>query len=434
MAITKNQAQIYKVLKNNFVQLTLYGMGVFIFIFIASVYNYSLQSWEKMPDITELKAAIDSLEKVLGTPKKNVAATAVAKARFRDAWVRFQSQKEEWEISKETLQKLFPIFWGSLLYFLMVGIPVLFIYCFIYKRRLDFLLRYVLTAAQINGWVFPLFLISSTLIALLFTFLLDGISPEHREQYYLILIAPNYYINFVTIEIICLMSVGAAFTKATIEKNRELERGKRLTDIRRRRAVEDTLALIRARIRPHFLFNALQNLKILARQKSDDLPNLMNQLSLLLRYTFTEADRKTVTIAKEIEFISSYIALEKLNISRDTQFSYSLNIDSEGLNQEIAPMLLLVIVENCFKHYNKSSDEEKIIQIEVETNTQYLTLKTLNSFDIGVKNEHDTAYSNGFGLTWVEENLQLLYPNQYQLDNGFQNGNQFFVHLKIPLQ
>ena len=63
MAITKNQAQIYKILKNNFVQLTLYGMGVFIFIFIASVYNYSLQSWEKMPDITELKGAIDSLEK-----------------------------------------------------------------------------------------------------------------------------------------------------------------------------------------------------------------------------------------------------------------------------------------------------------------------------------------------------------------------------------
>ena len=352
----------------------------------------------------------------------------------------------------------------------MVGIPVLFIYCFVYKRRLDFLLHFVLTAAQINGWVFPIFLISSTLIALLFTFLLDGISPEHRKQYYLILIEPNYYINFVTIEIICLMSVGAAFTKVTIEKNRELERTKRLTDIRRRHAVEDTLALIRARIRPHFLFNALQNLKILARQKSDELPDLMNQLSFLLRYTFTEADKKNVTIGKEIEFISSYIALEQLNISHDTQFSYTQNIGTEALHQEIAPMLLLVIIENCFKHYNKSSDKEKIIRISIEANTQHLTLKTLNSFDSGVKNEHDTAFNldlkneqqadfeenakneqdtafcgnteygqetppkNGFGLKWVKKNLQLLYPNRYQLDNGFQNGNQFFVHLKIRLQ
>ena len=207
----------------------------------------------------------------------------------------------------------------------------------------------------------------------------------------------------------------------------------RLTEIRRRRTVEEALQLIKARIRPHFLFNALQNLKILAQQKSDELPVLMNQLSRLLRYTFTEADRKKVTIAKEIEFITSYLALEKLNLNSDIQFSFECRISPDALQKEIAPMLLLVIVENCFKHYNKSSHDTQTIDIQIDATTDSLILNTQNTFDLGFKNEHSNIESNGFGLKWVEEHLRLLYPNQYTLNFGQQTDNRFFVKLKIPL-
>lgn len=208
----------------------------------------------------------------------------------------------------------------------------------------------------------------------------------------------------------------------------------RLTEIRRRRTVEEALQHIKARIRPHFLFNALQNLKILAQQKSEELPALMNQLSRLLRYTFTEADRKKVTISKEIEFITSYLALEKLNLNKNIHFTYQNNINPDALQKEIAPMLLLVIVENCFKHYNKCSRDAQMIDIQIEATTDFLILNTQNTFDLGFKNEHADTETNGFGLKWVEEHLTLLYANQYILNFGQQADNRFFVKLKIPLQ
>ncbi len=104
------------------------------------------------------------------------------------------------------------------------------------------------------------------------------------------------------------------------------------------------------------------------------------------------------------------------------------------MTKKITPMLLLVIVENCFKHYNKSSQVAKTIDITIETTDEWLALNTLNTFDLGLKNEHDVAQHTGFGLKWIEEHLRLLYPNQYLINYGHQSENLFFVNLKIPLQ
>ena len=406
MGITKNQLQLYRFLKNDIVQVSLYGCCVFIFIFIASVYNVSLQAWRDLP-------------KEENPQKYAILADAL---------------QETIDLKLDIKR----IFLGAFMYFLAMGLPVFLVYYFVYKGRLQAFLnallrKRMLSDAQVRGWAFPLFMVFSSLIVVFFTILFNYIPNETKENLSLVLVSDNWYINLVTIEFLCLLTVGAIFTKETIEKYRELERAKRLTEIRRRRTVEEALQLIKARIRPHFLFNALQNLKILAQQKSDELPVLMNQLSRLLRYTFTEADRKKVTIAKEIEFITSYLALEKLNLNSDIQFSFECQINPDALQKEIAPMLLLVIVENCFKHYNKSSHDTQTIDIQIEATTDSLILNTQNTFDLGFKNEHSNTESNGFGLKWVEEHLRLLYPNQYTLNFGQQTDNRFFVKLKIPL-
>lgn len=407
MSITKSQLQLYRLLKNDIVQVSLYGCCVFIFIFIASVYNVSLQAWKDLP-------------KEENPQKYAILADAL---------------QETIDLKLDIKR----IFLGALMYFLAMGLPVFSVYYFVYKGRLQAFLnafsrKKILSDAQIRGWAFPLFMVFSSLIVVFFTILFKYIPDETKENLSLVLVSDNWYINLVTIEFLCLLTVGAIFTKETIEKYRELERAKRLTEIRRRRTVEEALQLIKARIRPHFLFNALQNLKILAQQKSDELPVLMNQLSRLLRYTFTEADRKKVTIAKEIEFITSYLALEKLNLNKNIHFTYQNNISPDALQKEIAPMLLLVIVENCFKHYNKSSHDAQTIDIQIEATTDSLILNTQNTFDLGFKNEHSNIESNGFGLKWVEEHLRLLYSNQYILNFGQQADNRFFVKLKIPLQ
>ena len=439
MSITKDQVRVYRMLKSNTVQLTLYGCGVFIFIFIASLYNYSLQAWEKLPNFTPLQTAIDSLPKGKDLERLKKKDIALKLSNIEKALQDFPAREVSLSADKQTLQYLINIFIGAAIYFLVLGIPVFLVFFMVYKGGIVgflhiFTRRQLLTDSQIKAWVFPLFLLVSSLVSLVFTALFAYIPIEIKQRWFLLLVSTNRYINFVTIEFLCLLTAGAAFTKTSIEKNRELERAKRLTEIRRRKSVEETLGMIRARIRPHFLFNALQNLKILASEKSDELPHLMNQLSRLLRYTFTEADNSQVTISKEIEFVTSYLALEKLNISRDTHFSFVTHVSPETMNKKIAPMLLLVIVENCFKHYNKSSHEAKTIDITIETTDEWLTLDTLNTFDLGLKNEHDETQRTGFGLKWIEEHLRLLYPNQYLINYGHQTDNLFFVNLKIPLQ
>ncbi len=271
------------------------------------------------------ETAIDSLPKGKDLQRLKKKDIELKMSSIEKAVLDFKTQKVLWSADKQALQYLLRIFLGAFMYFLILGIPVFLVYFMVYKGRIAgflqiFTQRRLLTDSQIKVWVFPLFLFVSSLVSLAFTVLFAYIPIEIKQKWFLLLVSTNRYINFVTIEFLCLLTAGAAFTKTSIEKSRELERAKRLTEIRRRKSVEDTLGMIRARIRPHFLFNALQNLKILASEKSDDLPVLMNQLSSLLRYTFTEADNSQVTIAKEIEFITSYFALEKLNISRDTHF------------------------------------------------------------------------------------------------------------------
>ena len=182
--------------------------------------------------------------------------------------------------------------------------------------------------------------------------------------------------------------------------------------IKKQKDKEAELQLLKAQLNPHFLFNTLNNLYGLSVLKSDKLPNLMLKLSDLLRYSLYDTKEKLVPLEKELKYLENYIALEKIRLEdkTDIQFIKKGNFN----NQKIAPMLLIVFVENAFKHLNKEGKSKVIIKIESTENT--LNFSCENTFDKAeVGKKQLETHKSGIGLQNAKKRLELMYTSNYKL-------------------
>jgi LytS/YehU family sensor histidine kinase len=123
------------------------------------------------------------------------------------------------------------------------------------------------------------------------------------------------------------------------------------------------------------MFNVLNNLASLARKKSDQLESVIIQLSHLMRYMLYEAGEKKVTLDKEIEYVKSYIDLQKLRFGSDVTVTFQVNVKNSDL--PIEPMLLIPFVENSFKHgIGLIVDPMIIVNLTSDNNTLLFQSKT----------------------------------------------------------
>ncbi|RYF85243.1 MAG: histidine kinase, partial [Chitinophagaceae bacterium] len=106
---------------------------------------------------------------------------------------------------------------------------------------------------------------------------------------------------------------------------------------------------LKSQIAPHFLFNTLNNLYGLAVDKSDKLPGLMLRLSDLLRHSLYDTQPAQVSLRNEINVLKSYIELERIRLEDDLELTFEDHIPA-GSDQQLAPLLLIVFIENAFKH------------------------------------------------------------------------------------
>jgi len=175
--------------------------------------------------------------------------------------------------------------------------------------------------------------------------------------------------------------------------------------------VETELALLKSQINPHFFFNTLNNLYALSLEKSDLVPEMIIKISDLMRYVLDSSKKKTVQLSEEIQFLESYVELEKLRLSgeADIQISVSCNINGK----KIAPMLLAPFVENSFKHGLSASAKDGFIHMNF--------ISDGNDFQFIIENhnpaptQQDQNGSSKMGLENVKRRLELLYPESHQL-------------------
>ncbi|HEX8333129.1 MAG TPA: histidine kinase [Segetibacter sp.] len=163
---------------------------------------------------------------------------------------------------------------------------------------------------------------------------------------------------------------------------------------------------LKSQIAPHFLFNTLNNLYGLAVEKSDKLPDLMLRLSDLLRHSLYETQKPLIPVSDEICVLKSYINLESVRLEDNLKLQFHNTIPEETPYQ-IAPLVLIVFMENAFKH-------SKLVQ-SAAVNIYIKTMLENDWFSITIKNNYDKenkASTNGIGLINVKRRLDLLYPNQ----------------------
>ncbi|MCF6279273.1 MAG: sensor histidine kinase [Flavobacteriaceae bacterium] len=197
--------------------------------------------------------------------------------------------------------------------------------------------------------------------------------------------------------------------------------------VRRQQEKEAELKLLKAQLNPHFLFNTLNNLYGLSVVKSDKLPNLMLKLSDLLRYSLYDTKETFVPLEKEIQYLENYISLEKIRLEDKTEIVF--NKFGSFTNETIAPMLLIVFVENAFKHLSK--ELKSTVQIEINNTNDSLCFTCKNSFNKTETNKKQLeSNKSGIGLQNARKRLNLIYPNNHKLT--ISNATDFYiVELKI---
>jgi len=189
------------------------------------------------------------------------------------------------------------------------------------------------------------------------------------------------------------------------------------------------LKFLRSQISPHFIFNVLTNLVSLARKKSEQLEPALIMLSDLMRYMLYESDEKKVPLLKEVDYLKSYIELQKLRFGYDVVIDAAIDLSDKDKQQSIEPMLLIPFVENAFKH--GMGVDEPFIQIRLTAYNGKLEFNVKNKFDDDANESKDE--SSGIGLENVKSRLMLLYPKEHNLILKKEN-DLFHVYLTLQLK
>lgn len=278
-----------------------------------------------------------------------------------------------------------------------------------------------------NFYLSPKFLINSWRPAIYVLMLLISIILVA----YLNAIANQYFVNaklynrsvkfsdafFSQIIVISVLTGIISFVRFVLTK-------KKIADLENKK-LKVELNLIKNQINPHFFFNTLNNMYGLSVENSPKVPEIILKLSELLRYSLYESSEDSVLLKNEIKFIKNYIQLQQLRIS-NLRLEEEYSIDNE--QYMIAPHILIIFIENAFKHGVDSGIDNPYIKISLNASKSNLTFVVKNNF---TKPSNINKFG-GIGLQNALRHLNISYPNTHHLESSTTN-NEYIITLQIEL-
>lgn len=201
---------------------------------------------------------------------------------------------------------------------------------------------------------------------------------------------------------------------------RFLEKQEEVESIKKEHA-EMELQFLRSQMDPHVLFNNLNTVYAYALEKPREVPGLILMLSDNLKHVLYDSNSPKVTLQKELDYIDNYIAFQKIRTENINKVVFRKEIDD--LAHEIAPLLLITLIENAFKHCAPNSRVE--ITIKVEESVLQCDCKN----QVKVHDDENRSYK--IGLQNLKKRLSLLYRNKHTLK--IQEDANFHVMLKLEL-
>jgi len=276
-----------------------------------------------------------------------------------------------------------------------------------------FFLNYVVAALVINYIFLPRFLYKKKTLYFIFAILImialvifieEGVIekiffPDTRGARF-----PSVFNNLLGAMPTITILVGFKFAWDSIKQRKRLEELQMMVK-------ESELQYLKTQINPHFLFNNLNNLYAYALEQSPKTPEIILELSGVLRYMLYECQEETVPLKKEIGQLENFINLSKLQIENRGNVHFTQSII--GSNYRIAPLILSVFVENALKHSVSSMNKGISIIIEISVNSEGIFNFSCSNFYSSSSNIDDL--SKGIGLENVRKRLELLYPLKHEL-------------------
>lgn len=298
-------------------------------------------------------------------------------------------------------------------------------------HQLAFFSTYVIASAIIGYWLMPRFLYKRkywqffgfvflvvAVVILLEELLLEQIffAGTRRARSF-----PGVIFSLLGVLPVITILSGFKFGWDALRKQEQIEALKSTVQ-------ESELQFLRSQINPHFLFNNLNNLYSYALEGSSKTPEIILELSGLLRYMLYECKEKFVPLQKEIEQLHNFIKLSKLQIENRGKVHFDAHDIETGY--KIAPLILIVFIENAFKHSQAGQTKNIKIDIKLHMKNNMLHFDCTNNYE---PTEGLDAVDTGIGLQNVQKRLQLLYPNRHHLQIQ-EDGTSYKVNLSMELR
>jgi sensor histidine kinase YesM len=240
---------------------------------------------------------------------------------------------------------------------------------------------------QIN--LFAINLIVIIIFAAVFVLVKEIFSPTtvwNRRQLFFIVIVRHSFIFGILWLIAKVINLNYRQQLDFLEKERL-----------KQESIRNQLNTLRSQMNPHFLFNALNSLNALIRQKSEEAPLFVEKLSFLLRYTLQSTEKDFISLKEELAFLKAYIFLQKKRFGEKLQVS--IDLPDNWMEKELPALSLQLLVENAIKHNVISNKNPLKVAIYVEGN--HLVVSN------PIKIRRDKADSTGKGLSGLSKRFQL---------------------------
>lgn len=188
--------------------------------------------------------------------------------------------------------------------------------------------------------------------------------------------------------------------------------------------VANELHLLKEQINPHFFFNTLNNLYSLSLANSPQTPEVILQLSELMRYVIYKGKEERVKLSEEVQYLQDYVKLHQIRSYKNLALKFRQEIADPDL--KVPPLLFIILVENAFKHGIEPSEGDGFLHITIRSTSEQLRFECRNSMD------EPSSESGGMGLTNLRKRLELLFPNRFELKTKASE-NDYLAILEIRI-
>jgi LytS/YehU family sensor histidine kinase len=223
------------------------------------------------------------------------------------------------------------------------------------------------------------------------------------------------------------LAIFAAGATALALARRWVTADQKLKEMEAARAQAE-LRNLRNQINPHFLLNTLNNIYALTAFDTAKAQEAIQELSKMMRHILYDYQKPMIPLKEEIDFLENYVKLMRIRLPQSVEVTFNA-VQPTG-TVEVAPMILISLVENAFKH-GTSPTEKSFVHINISTNGQQLICDIQNSNNPMTASDHS---GHGIGLQQVERRLQLAYPDRYTWEQGTRdNDKTYYSTITIQL-